>query len=260
MLGISYIVFLSLLKKDLFLFKKEWFRKFIDAFFLIATNIVIFSYFMPKMGMENSYGPFLLIGAIASFGFFDIVGKVTHLIEDINGDRLISYTLTLPLASSSVFIYIATYWALNSALITLMLFPIGKIILFNRFNLAAISYSQLAIIYPTIQLFFGFFSLWLVAVIKQLSAVSRIWIRVINPIFMFGAYFYSWESSFLLSPIVAYISLANPLLYVMEGMRAACLGQQGFLPFNYSILALWVFIIACGIDAIRRLKKRLDCV
>jgi len=256
----SYKVFFSLLKRDLYIFRKQVFGKFIDAIFLVCTNIVIFSYFMPEMGMSTQYGPFLLVGAIGSFGFFNSIGKVTGMISDISGERMISYTMTLPLTSRAVLVYIATYWAINSALVSLMLFPIGKIILFTRFDLSKISFSSLLIIYPTVQLFFGFFSLWLVAVIKQLSAVSRIWIRVINPIFMFGSFFYTWQASYKLSPIIAYLSLANPMVYVMEGMRNACLGSEGYLPLSLCVSALWVFIIFCGMDAIRRLSKRLDCV
>lgn len=253
-------VFLSLLRRDLLIFRREVFNKFIDTFFLLATNIVIFAYFMPKMGVGKDYGSFLLIGAIASYGFFDVVGRVTNMIGDISGDRQISYTLILPLSSNAVFCYIATYWALNSALLTLMLFPIGKLILLDKFDLSLISWPRLFLIYITIHLFFGFFSLWLVAVIKQLAAISRIWLRVINPIFMFGGYFYTWNSVYQVSPVIGYISLINPMVYVMEGMRAAALGQQGFLPFWASFSALWFFIIVCGLDAIRKLKKRLDCV
>lgn len=253
-------IFFSLLRRDLYIFRKQFFGKFLDAIFLVCTNIVIFAYFVPEMGMSTSYGPFLLIGAIASYGFFDIIGKVTNMISDINGERMISYNLTLPLKSKAIFIYIAIYWALNSALVSLMLFPIGKIILFTRFDLSKISFPSLLLIYPTVQLFFGFFSLWLVAIIKQLSAVSRVWIRVINPIFMFGSFFYSWKASYELSPIVAYLSLANPMVYVMEGMRAACLGQAEYLPLSACIFALWLFIFICGIDSIRRLSRRLDCV
>jgi len=256
----SFKVFLSLLRRDFVIFRKEFFRKVIDAFFLAATNIAIFSYFMPEMGLSENYGPFILVGAVASYGFFGIIGRITNLVSDINGERLISYTLTLPLSTNAVLVYIATYWAIDSFLLALILFPLGKLILLNRFDMGLISWSKLLLIYPTIHLFFGFFSLWLVAMIKQISLVSRIWIRVINPIFMFGAFFYSWQASYQLSPVIAYISLVNPMLYVMEGMRAACLGQQGFLPLPLSICVLWGFIFICAFDAIRRLKKRLDCV
>jgi len=80
---------------------------------------------MPNMGVGTNYGPFLLIGAIASFGFFDVVSKVSSLIGDIDGDRKISYTLCLPLSSNAVFGYIGTYWAMNAALVAVFLYLVS---------------------------------------------------------------------------------------------------------------------------------------
>jgi len=256
----SISVCLALLKRDLRVFRKEWFGKFIDSIFLMATNIIIFAYFMPLMGLKQDYGVFFLIGSIAAYGFFDVISKITTLIADIKGDRLISYNLTLPMSTTMSFIYIASYWALNSAILTAMLFPIGKVILFNQWDFSIISYPKLLIFYPTIHLFYAFFALWLTATIKQISQVSRVWLRVVNPIFMFGGFFYSWQTAFTLSPTVGYLLLINPMVYILEGMRAVCLGQDGFLPFQYSFLALWGFIIFFGVDAIRRLRKILDCI
>ena len=62
------------------------------------------------------------------------------------------------------------------------------------------------------------------------------------------------------APALAYANLANPLLYPMEGMRAAIVGQEGFI--NYW-LCLAAIILCSGILIALSLwlfKKRLDCV
>ena len=250
----------QMLKRDLLIFKRDFFGKFIDTFLIFLTSIIVFAYFMPSEGLSFSYGPFLLIGCIASFGLFEVVGKVSLLMADIDGERNINYSLTLPITSRALFCYTAIYWSLTSFLLTLFLFPIGKLLLFERFDLSAINILKLIPIYITMNLFFGFFSLWLGAIIKSISGIASLFMRFINPIWMFGAYFYSWKALESYSPVIAKISLINPMVYIMEGMRAACLGQEGYLPYWSCLAALWIFILALSWHASKKMKKKLDCV
>jgi len=246
--------------KDLRQFRRLYPSKSFDTCFLFFTNIIVFGYFMPELGVPASYGPFILIGAIASFGLFDIIPQVGELIFDIEGDKKITFTLAMPIPYWIVFGQLAIKWALNTFLLCIPLFLVGKLILWKEFDLTKINYFQLILMYPTVCLFFGFFSLWLTAVLKKIHNLSSLFLRVINPIFMFGGYFFSWHASFELSPIIAYVILINPLIYVMEGMRAATLGQMGYLPFWNCFFALWGFILILGTYAIFGLRKRLDCV
>ena len=54
---------------------------------------------------------------IAGFGFFDIIGRVSLLISDLEGDRQILHTLSLPISSTLVFVYIGVSWAITSSII-----------------------------------------------------------------------------------------------------------------------------------------------
>ncbi|WP_420421972.1 hypothetical protein [Simkania sp.] len=260
MIQASYHVCKQLLKKDMLAFKREYPTKLFDTFCLFFTIVIVFCYFMPQEGVHEGYASFFLIGAIASFGFVEIVGKVGALMADLQGDCAISHTLIMPIRSEMVFIYIGLQWAITSALLSIFLFPLGKLLLFKGFDLSLISYPRLIFMFVTINLFFGYFALWLTSVIKDVSGLTSLWLRYINPIWMFGAYFYSWEAAYALSPVIGAVSLINPMVYVMEGMRAAALGQAGYLPYWLCQVMLWGFIIACTWHAIRRMKKRLDCV
>lgn len=253
-------LFWQLMRKDLRGFRHTYVGKFFDTCFLFFTNVVVFGYFMPQLGMPASYGPFILIGAIASFGLFDIVSGVAELIFDIEGDRTITFTLAMPIPAWAVFSQFAVKWAFNTFLLCVPLFLVGKLILWDQFSLSGIDYGRLLLIYPTICLFFGFFSLWLTGVIKKINNLSSLFMRVINPLFMFGGYFFTWQASYELAHWIGYAVLANPMIYVMEGMRAAALGQEGYLPFWNCFFALWGFIIVLGLHGIFSLKKRLNCV
>lgn len=256
----SFRVFYQLLRRDLHIFRREFPSKLFDTALVFFTNIVVFAYLMPQQWLSESYGPFLMIGAIASFGLIEIIGKVSLFMSDIEGDRTISQTLILPVSSNAVFVYIALLWALTSILLSVLLFPLGKLLLYKRFDTESISYIRLIPMYLSANFFFGSFALWLASILKGMESINSIWMRVINPLWMFGAYFYSWKASMALSPVIGYISLVNPMVYIMEGMRAAALGQKGYLPFYVCFIMIWIFIFATLFHAIHRLKKRLDCV
>ncbi|NGX46145.1 MAG: hypothetical protein K940chlam2_01329 [Chlamydiae bacterium] len=253
-------VFWQLMQKDLIQFKHEYKDRLINTFMLFLTNVLVFSYFVPTMGTGMDYGAFIMIGAIASFGLFDIIGQVSALIADIEGDRAITFTLSFPMPSWMVFAQMGMRWATQSFLLVLILFPIGKLFLMNKFDLSAVHYGKLLLIFITANLFFGSFALWLGSMLKKMGDITHLFLRFINPLFMFGAYFYPWRDALKLSPIIGYATLINPMVYVMEGMRGAALGQKGYLPFWLCFGVLWVFILACGAHATRRLKRRLDCV
>ena len=260
----KYMGYLSvvgqLIRRDLRVFKEEFWGKLIDTAILLFTTVTIFTYFLPSYGLASDYGPFIFIGVVAGFGFFEVIGKVSLMIADLEGDRTILYTLSLPIPSWLVFVYIAVSWALVASIIALLMFPLGKLVLLSQFDLGKINWLKLLAIFLAGNLFFGFFALWLASVLKKMGSISHLFVRVVNPMYSFGGWLYSWESVYKISPAIGYAHLVNPLLYVMEGMRAATLGQEGYLPFWFSLVGISAFTALFGWDAVRRLQKRLDCV
>lgn len=250
----------QLVRRDLTVFRKEFWGKLINTALLMFTTITIFGYFLPSYGLNSDYGPFLLVGVIAGFGFFEVMGKVSVMIADMEGDRTILYTLTLPIPSWMVFAYLALSWAILSSILSLLMFPMGKLLLFREFTFSSTNLLQLPLIFILSNLFFGFFALWLSAILKGMSSLTHLFVRVINPMYSFGGWWYSFYTISKLSPELGYLHLINPLLFVMEGMRAATLGQEGYLPFWTSFLCLSAFTLFFAWDAIRRLQRRLDCV
>lgn len=227
---------------------------------VFATNVIIFGYFMGGQGLSESFGPFLLIAAIGSFGLIEVVGKVALFLSDLEGEKAISQILIMPIKSHWVFLYMGIFWALSSAFLAILLFPMGKLLLWSRFDLSAISYLRLIPIFLSGSVFFGVFALWLSSMISSLSSLNTLWLRYVVPLWMFGTYFFSWRGAYEVNPLFGVILLLNPIVYVIEGMRAAALGNAGYIPYWISLLALWVFIFLCATHAIKRLKKRLDCI
>ncbi len=256
----SWIVFFQLIKRDLSVFKRDFWQRFSDTALLFITNVLVFGYFLQQEGAPKGFAAFFVVGAVASFGFTQIVGKVGIQLADMGGDRTIFHTLIMPIRSNMVFYYIGLSWAITSILMSILLFPLGKLIVLSEWSLDQISWWRLPIVFVSANLFFGYFALWLTGILNNMTDLNRLWFRYIAPMWLFGGYIYSWQSAYNMSPIVGYISLINPMIYVMEGMRAAALGQAGYLPFWLSIVMLWVFIVLCALHAKQKLKRKLDCI
>ena len=111
---------LQLIRRELFLFLKEFLSRFIDISAVLITWVVVFSYLMVNSGLKSSYGTFILVGCIASFGLFETISRATVLAQDVTDKRITNY-LILPLPSYMVFISVAISWAICTGILTLFL-------------------------------------------------------------------------------------------------------------------------------------------
>ena len=251
--------FFHLVGREMHLFFNEFFSRFIDIAFVLITWVIVFGYLMQGSGLKSSYGAFILIGAIASFGLFETIQRATLLAQDVTDSKITNY-LILPIPSYYVFVSIAISWAVSTGILTILLFPLGKLILWNQFNLSNFSIIKFLLIFVFSNLFYGFFALWVSSMVMNLRNVSWLWCRVVNPLYMFCGFFYSWKSAYAISPVIGYLHFFNTLIFILEAAKASVLGQTGFLPFWPCLFALFGFIGFFAFDAIRRFKKRVDYV
>jgi ABC-2 type transport system permease protein len=253
-------LFFQLLWKEVLVSLEDSKKKWIQASLSILTMFVIFDYIMPNMGLDKNYALFFVIGLVASFGLYEMVGKIAALITDLNGDRAFSYLLTLPLHPIFSISSFVLGWSLFGIFMTLLLFPIAKLLLFSRWDLSQISLLKFLGMNVTINVFFGYFSLWLASLIKDVKNTAWLWVMIINPLYTLGGYYSPWRVTKNFSSLLAFAELFNPITYVMEGIRATLLEPNEFLSFWVCLAALWIFIPLFCWDSYRRLKKRLDFV
>ena len=138
--------------------------------------------------------------------------------------------------------------------------PIGKLLIPDQLHFADVSLLRFFPIFIMANLFYGFFGLWIAGVISNMERVGIIWCRIIVPLWMFGAYFFTWHIVYDLSPYIAYAICIDPFIFIMEGMRSATLGPEGYIPYWISLCALTTFVVFFAFDGVRRMKKRLGCV
>ena len=249
-----------LIWRDLVVFKPTFFDRFLNACIWVALTIVVFQYVFQDLGMQSDYGAFMACANAINWGFFEVMENVARLISDLQGEKSISYDLTLPLPQWMVFSRIALANAFQAMIVSLMILPLSIVILRNDFPLEHVCLGKLLLIFVISNLFYGFFSLWITSLIPNLDSMNNIWMRLIFPLWWLGGYQFSWNTIHTISPFIAKCMLLNPILYTCEGVRAAVFGQQGYLPFWVSFFALVFSTVLVGYIGTRRMLKRLDCV
>ena len=242
------------------IFKQKIVCDIIDANIWMIGYAGISAYFFPKLGMDPSYGSFMAVTSIATCGFFEVWAAATSFIGDLCGNKTISYPLTLPIPSWLIFVKNALVYGCWCMAITIVILPLGKLLLWNKLDLTNFSPIKFIVMFFFSNLFLGFFAVFIASLVKNLYNVGTIWMRIIFPLWILGCSHFTWQTMHQVSPTLAYINFANPLMYPMEGIRSTVLGQQGSLPFLFCLAMICLSSIIFCFIGIARMKKRLDFV
>lgn len=261
MIVTSMRTFCALVHRDMTVFWPTLWNRFINGGIWVVLTIGVFQYILlPQMGLQSNFAVFMACAGIMSWGFFEVMGNVATMVGDLTGSKAISYDLTLPLPQWLVFTRIAVTNGLQAMAIAFFMLPLSKIVLWNQFSLGHMSFYKYISIFIAGNAFYGFFSLWLSSMTKNLDHLNDIWMRVVFPLWWIGGYQFSWYNVYAVSPVCAYFCLLNPLMYIFEGIRAAVLGQEGYLDFWISLCAVIFFTVLVGYIGTKKFMHRLDCL
>lgn len=252
--------FFALIMRDIAVFLPTYRDRVINSIIWAVLTLLVFQYIMPSLGLAQNFGAFMAASNAASWGFFEVTENVSWFVADLEGDRAISYYLTLPLPHWLVFFRIGIANAIQALMVAGLFIPTAKIILGTAFSLHNTSWLNLIIIMILVHLFYGIFSLYLVSQTKDMRNISNIWMRIVFPLWFIGCYQFPWSVLKNAAPTIARINLLNPIMYCMEGMRSALLGPEGSIPFWACAAALIVFCVLAGYVGIKKIKHRLDCI
>ncbi|MFH1254528.1 MAG: hypothetical protein V1646_03795 [bacterium] len=236
------------------------FDKFINFYIWAGVTMFVSGYLLQAFGLTNDFGPFQLGGILACTGMFELYGNAVTFVSDLEGDRSISYYLTLPTHTATVLCSHIFNYATISTVMTIATIPLAKLILWNQLNLLAISWPKLLFFILLINVFCATATLLLSAFIPSMDKFDILWTRIIFPLWILGGFQFSWYSVHSTAPKLSYILLLNPILYMSEGIRAALLGQEGTINFWICSVVLIVMWIGVGFWSFKALKKRLDFV
>jgi hypothetical protein len=258
---VSYVtVCKNLIAIDLITFKQMFIDKFIDLSIWIVLTTIVTSYIMPYFGLAVDFGVFQLGGLIAAAGLFELYANTVDLVSDFEGDRVISYNLTLAIPSWVAIASKAAYYFIIYTILALLMIPIGKLCLWNQFDLTLVDYPKLFLSILVLSGFYACFVLWVASMITNMAKMGNVWSRFIFPMWFLGGFQFSWIAFYKTLPAIALINLINPMIYITEAVRVALLGQEGFINFWACLLAIIIFAALSFYLGIMGLKKRLDFI
>lgn len=249
--------------KELFITDWKIFRqvlhdKIIDNAIWVICSVFVNAYLLPKFGISAAYGMLAFAGMLASAGTFEGYMTILTLVGDLSNEKITYYYATLPLPLWLMFVRFIISNACLYALLVLTYVPLGKILLYDSFDLTAVNWLLLIIITIVSSLFYGAFSIFTASFIRGFEHMGTIWARFIFPLWFLGGFAFSWAVLYETAPTFAYFDLLNPILYISEAFRAALMGQEGFLNFWLCLGMIILFGIAAGWIGIKRLKTRCD--
>lgn len=259
---VSYFtVFKNLIAIDLIIFKQMFMDKFIDLSIWIVLTTIVTSYIMPYFGLAADFGVFQLGGLIAAAGLFEMGNSnVVDLVSDFEGDRVISFNFTLPIPSWLALVSKAAYYFIIYTILAVLMLPIGKLCLWNQFDLTSVHYPKLILAIFALSLFYACFALWIASIVPNMAKMGQVWTRFIFPMWFLGGFQFSWMASYKTVPSFALANLINPMIYITEAVRVALLGQEGFINFWLCLLAILFFAAVSLYLGITSLRKRLDFI
>ena len=257
----SMETFLALLIRDIRVFKKRFIGRSIDSIVWVLSLVLIAHHIMPMFGVNNSqFGAFTLVGTLAVWGFFEMCTSIAMIIGDLEGNRSISYFLTLPIKQSLIFVEMAIASAYRSMVTSILILPTGALLLGDSFSLSSVDWIKFIIAFSVVNLFYGFLTLLIASKTPDLTFLGTIRMRILFPLWFLGGYQFTWKMLYAKSKILAYLTLLNPMIYVMEGIRSSVLGPEDYLPFWICMTALTALSALFGFIGIKHLLKRLDCI
>lgn len=253
-------IFINLFLADLAIFRKTFVDKIINSSIWTSSVVAISAYIMPYLGTGQEYGPLIAAGTIVSVGGFECFPQMAQFISDLHGDKVIDYHLSLPIPNWLLFVRMGFYYALNSLLLGVNSSIVCSIVLWNQLDFANISIVKYFTALIFINLFFGFFTLFMISVTKDILKLDNAFMRFAYPLWFLGGFQFSWCVLYKFSPVLATINLINPYIYATEALRGVVLGQENFIPFWYCIAGLATLTVIAGTVGICKIKKRLDYV
>lgn len=252
----------ELLRTELIELRKTFVDQAINLSIWVFCTVVVMGYLTKtQFGIVSpEFGVFNFAGCLASAGLFEVYPRAFSFIVDLEGPQILAYYTTLPLPSWLVFVTKMVYWLISSSLRALVVLPLGKLVLWNSFPLSQVHWFKFWLIFLVGNIFYSTITLFIASIVPSMNKMENVWMRIIFPLWFLGGFQFSWYNLFKLSPTLGILNLLNPVVYVMEGTRAALIGQEGNLNFWFCIAMLLVYTLLCGYFGIRLVTKRLDCI
>ena len=205
----EYSVLKELVRYRLFTVKPQFVGELINMAIWVACMVLVMGYLMQSFGLAKDFGIFLFGGVLAIVGIQEFWTMCPNLLVDIEGDNLFGYHATLPCTLRIVLLAYVLGQTIVTTALSLFILPLGKILLWNQFLLANVSWLSLLCVILIANLFFAIVGLWTASVVGSMEKLGTIWNRILFPMWFFGGFQFSYSSVHSSWPIFSYFGFCK---------------------------------------------------
>ena len=249
-------VFFALLRRDVTVARKEL------PFFLVRTImqpllfIIVFGALLPRMGFVGaSYRGALLPGILAiSLTMSAIQAVALPMMQDFGWTKEIEDRLLAPVPTRVVAAEKIVAAVIQAIIAAVVVLPIARIIMGPIPNLTFAHTGEIIVIALLGATAFSSLGMWLGTAISP-QQIGLMFSVIVAPMIFFGCAYYPWRGLDRV-PVVKYLVLVNPLVYVAEGLRGVMTPDTPHMSLLVVIVALVILAIAGWMLGMRSFYKR----
>ena len=249
-------VFGALLRRDIRVASKEL------PFFLIRTTmqpllfLIVFGYLLPKMSfVGKGYQTALLPGILAvSLSLSAIQSVALPMVQDFGWTKEIEDRLLAPVPTRVIAAEKIVAGMLQGVIAAAFVLPIARLVMGPIPDLTLSNIGVVLLVVLLGSLAFSSLGMWLGTAIAP-QQIGLMFSVIIAPMLFFGCAYYPWRGLDVV-PVMKYLVLINPMVYVSEGMRGALTPAVPHMPLPLVGLALIVVTGLFWTLGIRSFYKR----
>ena len=243
----SWVAFRALLLRDLVVLRKN-IKEFLPRTLLQPLLLVfVFAYVFPKIGQSvggsgaaaSAFSTALVAGVIGLAIIFQGIQSVAlPMVQDFGWtkeieDRLLAPVPTLVIAAEKI-----VSAMLQGFIAAAFVLPIARLVMGPIPALTLSHGGEVVIIVLLGSLAFSSLGMWLGTAIAP-QQIGLMFSVIIAPMLFFGCAYYPWRGLDVV-PVMKYLVLVNPMVYVAEGMRGALTPAVPHMPLAIVVVALLV--------------------
>ena len=225
--------------------------------------VFVFGYVLPKIGQQisggnsgGSFGTILLPGLISiSMMFQGITGVAVPLTIELGRTKEIIDRVMAPVPIAWVAIEKVLVSAGQSIISAGLVFPLAYFIHATPVRVHVVSWPLLIAMLVLGALSAGALGLFLGTIVKP-PQIQILFTVLLTPFTFLGCVYYPWQALSSI-PWLKIVVLANPLVYLSEGLRGALTPQVSHLPAWVALAALAVMCLAFLGVGIRNFTRRV---
>ncbi|MFI5230401.1 MAG: ABC transporter permease [Gemmatimonadales bacterium] len=241
-------VFFALLRRDVRVARKELF------FFLVRTTmqpllfVIVFGYLLPKMNfVQGDFQSALLPGILAaSLSLSAIQSVALPMVQDFGWTKEIEDRLLAPVPTGLIAAEKIVSGMIQGVIASAFVLVVARLIMGP---IAGLSLSHFGVVIGFAllgSLAFSSLGMWLGTAIAP-QQIGLMFSVIIAPMIFFGCAYYPWRSLDVV-PVIKYVVLVNPMVYVSEGMRGALTPSLPHM--SLIIVSAALIVIAAGFWAL----------